>query len=81
LAADERSPKQRQVLDSLLLALEDGEWVVRYGAIAGLEGLAQELPTALQQKMLAKLQAFVTQETEITVRARGKKALSQFHQS
>ncbi|RMF24359.1 MAG: HEAT repeat domain-containing protein [Cyanobacteria bacterium J083] len=31
--------KQQIVLEALLLATEDGEWVVRYAAIVGLQGL------------------------------------------
>jgi phycocyanobilin lyase subunit beta len=34
---------QQKVLETLLLATEDGEWVVRYAAIVGLEALSKTL--------------------------------------
>lgn len=68
--ATERSQWQQKVLDCLLLALEDGEWVVRYGAIAGLEGLAKCLIPAQQNNMVQTLQTFIKSEAEVVVRAR-----------
>ncbi|TVQ55359.1 MAG: HEAT repeat domain-containing protein [Spirulina sp. DLM2.Bin59] len=35
---------QKQAFGALQVALGDEEWVVRYGAIAGLQGLAQQQP-------------------------------------
>ncbi len=72
---NERSQWQQKVLDCLLLALEDGEWVVRYGAIAGLEGLTKSLSTDWQHKVAEQLQAFINIESEVVVRARCWQAL------
>ncbi|AFY38613.1 PBS lyase HEAT domain protein repeat-containing protein [[Leptolyngbya] sp. PCC 7376] len=74
---NERFQWQRKVLDCLLLALEDGEWVVRYGAIAGLEGLVKSLSDERQREACDYLQKFITIEDEIVVRARCWQALRQ----
>ena len=76
IASDtERAEWQQKVLACLLLALEDGEWVVRYGAIAGLEGLVQSISAEQQQKVSTQLQKFITTEAEVVVRARCWQAL------
>ncbi|OKH19618.1 HEAT repeat domain-containing protein [[Limnothrix rosea] IAM M-220] len=74
---NERLQWQQKVLDCLLLALEDGEWVVRYGAIAGLAGLTRSLPEAWQKRACDQLKEFMTTEAEIVVRARCLQALKQ----
>ncbi|BAW97402.1 phycocyanin alpha subunit phycocyanobilin lyase, CpcF [[Synechococcus] sp. NIES-970] len=71
----EKETQQQKVLDCLLLALEDGEWVVRYGAIAGLEGLAPSVSPGLQSTIKAKLVEFMATESEAAIRVRTKKAL------
>lgn len=72
---NERSHWQQKVLDCLFLALEDGEWVVRYGAIAGLTGLANSLTPTQQQIIIGKIQIFSKSETEVVVQARCWQAL------
>ena len=77
----ERAQWQQKVLDCLLLALEDGEWVVRYGAIAGLEGLIKAISAEQRQKVSIELQAFITTEAEVVVRARCWQALRKISQN
>ncbi|MBV5260166.1 HEAT repeat domain-containing protein [Synechococcus moorigangaii CMS01] len=76
VADPEKEIQQQKVLDCLLLALEDGEWVVRYGAIAGLEGLSATVSPELKNTIKAKLAEFITTEPEAALRARTQKALS-----
>ncbi|MGB2925087.1 MAG: HEAT repeat domain-containing protein [Limnothrix sp.] len=71
----EREAQQDKVRDSLLLALQDGEWVVRYGAIAGLEGLYQNISATSQTLIQSKLQHFLSQEAELAVKARCQRLL------
>lgn len=71
----EREVQQNKVRDSLLLALQDGEWVVRYGAIAGLEGLSRDLSSENKTLIQEKLQLFLTEEPELAVKARCQKAI------
>ncbi|QCS50685.1 HEAT repeat domain-containing protein [Picosynechococcus sp. PCC 11901] len=71
----EREVQQQKVCDCLFLALEDGEWVVRYGAIAGLEGLSQAIPEAKKIVIKNKLTEFLTTEPEAAIRARIQKAI------
>lgn len=40
MADDERRDAQMKARDTLLKVLEDPEWVVRYGAVVGLQGVA-----------------------------------------
>ena len=40
MAADERQAAQVKARDTLLRVAEDSEWVVRYGAVVGLHGVA-----------------------------------------
>ncbi len=77
----ERQQWQQKVLDCLFLALEDGEWVVRYGAIAGLEGLTADLPETWRPKVCDKLQEFIKQEAEPVVQARCWQALRELSAS
>ncbi|BAZ46244.1 HEAT domain containing protein [Chondrocystis sp. NIES-4102] len=64
---------QQQVLNTLLQATEDGEWVVRYAAVVGLESLAQTLATnqpQLLSDIAVKLQQLIDRESEPAIRAR-----------
>ncbi|ANV84894.1 phycocyanobilin lyase [Picosynechococcus sp. PCC 7003] len=72
----EREIQQQKVCDCLFLALEDGEWVVRYGAIAGLEGLACSINDTQKMLIKEKLQVFMNSEPEAGVRARIEKAIN-----
>ena len=75
LPADEIAPAQQKVLDALLLATEDGEWVVRYAAIVGLEALSSTLAQSqpeLLSKITARLQQLIDRDSEVAIRARIK---------
>ena len=78
LPQDKIIPTQQQVLDALLLTTEDGEWVVRYAAIVGLESLSKTLADS-QPKLLAKItarfQQLVRDEPEAAICARIKYAI------
>lgn len=66
-------PVQQQVLKTLLLATEDGEWVVRYAAIVGLEALAKTLAKSQPELLLeivARFQELIDSEPEASIRAR-----------
>ena len=70
---------QHKVLDVLLLATEDGEWVVRYAAIVGLEALGATLAIAQPQllpKIGQRFQYLLKNEPETAIRARIQYALS-----
>ena len=70
---------QQKVLQTLLLACEDGEWVVRYAAVVGLQALAKTLAVTqpeLVPQITAKFQDIIKSDREIAIRARIKYALS-----
>lgn len=80
LAPEAVASAQEQVLDTLLLATEDGEWVVRYAAIVGLEALANTLATTqpeLLVKIIIRFQELIPNEPEAAIRARVEYAISQ----
>ncbi|MEL6440379.1 MAG: HEAT repeat domain-containing protein [Cyanobacteria bacterium J06621_8] len=83
LPAEEVPATQQKVLDTLLLATEDGEWVVRYAAIVGLEALADTLAT-VQPELLSKItnrfQELIANEPEAAIRARVEYATGQIGQ-
>ena len=73
LPSEEVVPAQQKVLKTLLLAAEDGEWVVRYAAIVGLEALANTLAETqpeLLSEIAIKFQELKTSEPEAAIRAR-----------
>jgi phycocyanobilin lyase subunit beta len=64
---------QQKVLDTLLLATEDGEWVVRYAAVVGLEALSKTLAVSqpnLLPRIASKFQELIDSESELAIRAR-----------
>jgi phycocyanobilin lyase subunit beta len=70
---------QEKVLNTLLLATEDGEWVVRYAAIVGLESLAATLANSqpsLLPKITARFLELMGSESEPAICARIKYAMS-----
>ena len=83
LPQDKIIPTQQQVLDALLLATEDGEWVVRYAAIVGLESLSKTLADS-QPELLAKInirfQELIRDEPEAAIRARIIYAIAKLEQ-
>ena len=73
---------QKQVLDTLLLATEDGEWVVRYAAIVGLESLGKTLADSqpeLLSKITARFQELINNESEAAICARIKYAMGKLN--
>ena len=83
LSPDEIIPAQQKVLETLLLATEDGEWVVRYAAIVGLESLADTLADSqpeLLGKILARWQELIDKEPEIAICARIKYAMQKLNE-
>jgi phycocyanobilin lyase beta subunit len=70
---------QIQVLDTLLLTSDDGEWVVRYATVVALENLAKALKATdfeLRERIRVKLKEMLEQDRELGVKARVKLALS-----
>ena len=69
---------QQEVLKTLLLATEDGEWVVRYSAVVGLQELAKtlmETQPELVTEIETKFQDIIDRETEPAICARVEYAL------
>ena len=80
LADSEISAAQQKVIETLLLATEDGEWVVRYAAIVGLSALATSLASSQPQllsRIRAKFQELIKSEAEPAICARIKYAMQQ----
>jgi phycocyanobilin lyase subunit beta len=68
---------QQKVLETLLLATEDGEWVVRYAAVVGLEALSKTLAVSQPDflpRIMSKFQELLDSESELAIRARIKYA-------
>ncbi|AFZ33872.1 HEAT domain containing protein [Stanieria cyanosphaera PCC 7437] len=77
LAPEPRMSAQQEVLSTLLLVVQDGEWVVRYAAVVGLQALAEavrETQPQLIEKITAKFQELITTEPEPVIRARAQLA-------
>ncbi len=75
LPPDQVTKAQQSALQTLLMATEDGEWVVRYAAIAGLQSLGKNQPDFIDQIKI-KLQALCDREQETGVKARAELAIS-----
>jgi phycocyanobilin lyase beta subunit len=67
---------QEDAQSALLMALVDPEWVVRYGGVVGLSGLLAARPLQDRSAGLTALQQRLETETDITVRARIQRALT-----
>ena len=83
LPQDEMILAQQKVLDTLLLATEDGEWVVRYAAIVGLESLSKTLADSqpeLLSKITARFQELIDNEPEAAICARVRYAMGKLNQ-
>lgn len=50
LPETEQQPTRRRCLDALLAATADGEWVVRYAVVVGLESLVLELHSSAPER-------------------------------
>lgn len=78
LPDDEVASAQLQVLKTLLLVSQDQEWVVRYGAVVGLQSLASALGKTqanLREQILERLGEMAENDSELAVSARVKLAL------
>lgn len=72
---------QRKVLKTLILATEDGEWVVRYAAIVGLEALGKTLAESqpeLLSEITNRFRELIQDEPEAAIRARIRYAMEGF---
>ena len=82
LSTDEAITAQQKVLQTLLLATQDGEWVVRYAAVVGLESLADTLANT-QPELLSKIangfQELIESEPEAAVCARIRYAIEKLN--
>ncbi len=79
LPVDEVVSAQQKVLKTLLLATEDGEWVVRYAAIVGLEALGNTLVDTQPQllsEITTRFQELIDNEPEAVIQARIKYAMN-----
>ena len=79
LPAQERNEVQERALAALEAAAADGEWVVRYAVVVGLESLAGSLEpgSGVQQRALASLQTLQDPaEATPVVKLRAQQALS-----
>ncbi len=80
LPIEDVAAAQQQVLKTLILATEDGEWVVRYAAIVGLEALGDTLATVqpeLLSEIMTRFQELIASEPEAAICARIKYAINQ----
>jgi phycocyanobilin lyase beta subunit len=84
LAPEARFSAQQEVLKTLLLASDDGEWVVRYAAIVGLQSLAATLlkeaekeTTELISEITARYREIMTNDAEEVIRIRARYASQQ----
>ena len=77
LPLQEILPAQKRVLDVLLLVCEDGEWVVRYAAVVGLQALLAVVSenSEFVKQILDKFQYLREKDPEIAVRARSQMAI------
>jgi phycocyanobilin lyase subunit beta len=78
LSETEVKSKQLEALETLLQVTADPEWVVRYGAVVGLESLTKTLfdhQINLVEKSLVKLREIGKNDLEISVAARSQMAV------
>lgn len=78
MAAEEVLAAQEETLKALLIASGDDEWVVRYGAVVGLESLFTVVGATkvdLRQQILARFGQMLENDKELAVRARVQLAL------
>lgn len=78
LPSEKIIPTQSQILDTLLITINDGEWVVRYASVVSLENLYQAIDfrqEILLYKIKENLLQIINQDVEITIQSRAKLAL------
>ncbi|MEM9271442.1 MAG: HEAT repeat domain-containing protein [Cyanobacteria bacterium P01_F01_bin.143] len=78
MSSEKVAAAQDEVLKTLFLATEDGEWIVRYAAIAGLHSLGDKCPEKFLSAIANKFQEILAQETELVVKARINLALEKW---
>lgn len=77
--AQEVPEAQIQAINTLLQASQDPEWIVRYAAIVGLEGLAKEMKTRQSEyfdQIIHRLEEMINSDETLAVQARAKFAQS-----
>ncbi|MEA5496686.1 HEAT repeat domain-containing protein [Limnoraphis robusta Tam1] len=77
--AQEVPEAQIQAINTLLQASQDPEWIVRYAAIVGLEGLANEMKTRQSEyfdQIIHRLEEMINSDETLAVQARAKFAQS-----
>ncbi|KKD37680.1 MAG: HEAT repeat domain-containing protein [Limnoraphis robusta] len=77
--AQEVPEAQIQAINTLLQASQDPEWIVRYAAIVGLEGLAKEMKTRQCEcfdQIIHRLEEMINSDETLAVQARAKFAQS-----
>ena len=80
IPAQELPDVQKQVLKTLVLTSQDPEWVVRYAAVVGLEGLATSVVGSqadILHSIKEHFQQIVETEPDLAVRTRAQLALQQ----
>ena len=81
LPQERREPEQSRTIQTLLTVLEDVEWVVRYGAVVGLQGVAiaaaREGFATLADPIVRGLSDRTQKDDTLAVQARAQWALSQ----
>lgn len=81
MAADERREAQTKARDTLLQVTEDPEWIVRYGAVVGLQGVATAAAKHgsddLIAQIIAGLSDLAQQDERPAVQARAQWALAE----
>lgn len=83
LSRDDRRTAQTQSINTLLkVVTDDPEWVVRYGAVVGLQEIAVAATTSgfmdLLVPIVAGLRSSATQDDTLAVQARSQWAIAQF---
>jgi phycocyanobilin lyase subunit beta len=84
MTPEEVPAAQQKAFDILIHASKDSEWVVRYAASVGLEGLAESLTDSQSQlaaQIFAQLEYAQINDVEISVRSRVNLALQKLRDS
>ena len=83
LAPDQAKIAQERALDTLFLVCQDGEWVVRYAAIVGLQKLAlsvEKFRPDIVEQIKVRFQQILESDPEIVIQARICMAQRQINQ-
>ncbi|NJK50183.1 HEAT repeat domain-containing protein [Candidatus Gracilibacteria bacterium] len=82
LSSEDVLQAQMKVLDTLLVVSQDPEWVVRYGAVVGLQSLWSATAAVTlepQKKILERFEEMLDIEPELVVRVRIQLAIAQLN--